>query len=195
MTKQRARQRRDVLELVDEPAPRGIAVTRPTEPDSTIESFEEFYRRELPRLLVLARALAGDLAAEDLAQESMLVAYRQWSRISELASPVGFVRGVCAHKAVSLVRRRLSERRALRRFAVRPVSAVDPMTGDRDQFWAEVRRLPRRQAQVTALFYALDLPISEVAATLGCAEGTVKAHLSRARSELAIRLAVTEDPS
>ena len=28
------------------------------------ESFETFYTRELPRLLVLARALAGDLAAD-----------------------------------------------------------------------------------------------------------------------------------
>ena len=69
------------------------------------------------------------------------------------------------------------------------------MTGDGDRFWAEVRRLPRRQAQATALFYALDLPVSEVAATRGCAEGTVKAHLSRARSGLAVRLGTTEEQS
>jgi RNA polymerase sigma-70 factor (ECF subfamily) len=75
------------------------------------------------------------------------------------------------------------------------VSTVEPLTGDREQFWAEVRRLPRRQAQATALFYALDLPVSEVAATLGLAEGTVKVHLSRARTELADRLAATEERS
>jgi RNA polymerase sigma factor (sigma-70 family) len=193
--KQPRRRHRDVLELVDESARHGSIVTHPHEPEAPLESFEEFYRREQPRLLVLARALAGDLAAEDVAQESMLVAYRQWPRISDLASPVGYVRGICAHKAVSLVRRRLSERRALLRLAGRPVSTVEPMTGDREQFWAEVRRLPRRQAQVTALFYALDLPVSEVAATLGCAEGTVKVHLSRARSELAVRLTATEERS
>jgi DNA-directed RNA polymerase specialized sigma24 family protein len=43
------------------------------------------------------------------------------------------------------------------------------------------------------LFYALDLPVAEVAATLGCAEGTVKVHLSRARKELASRLGATEE--
>ena len=67
--------------------------------------------------------------------------------------------------------------------------------GDGDRFWSEVRRLPKRQAQVTALFYALDLPVSEVAHTLGCADGTVKVHLSRARAELATRLGTTEEQS
>jgi RNA polymerase sigma factor (sigma-70 family) len=193
MTKSQRPSSRDVIELVDETSRPGP----PSDPDIpvTLESFEDFYRRELPRLVVLARALTGDLVAEDVAQESMLVAYRQWSRISALASPAGYVRGICAHKSVSLVRRHLSERRALHRLASRLTSIVDPLAGDSERFWAEVRRLPRRQAQVTALFYVLDLPVSEVATTLGCAEGTVKVHLSRARAELATRLGTTEDPS
>jgi RNA polymerase sigma-70 factor, ECF subfamily len=195
MTKQPPRRHRHVLELVDESALHRVTVTHAHEPEAPLESFEDFYRREQPRLLVLARALAGDLVAEDVAQESMLLAYRQWPRISTMASPAGYVRRICAHKAVSLVRRRLSERRAILRLAGRPVSTVEPLTGDREQFWAEVRRLPRRQAQATALFYALDLPVSEVAATLGLAEGTVKVHLSRARTELADRLAATEERS
>ena len=193
MTKSQRQRSRDVIELVDETSRPGLPPAAQTL--TALESFEDFYRRELPRLLVLARALAGDVAAEDLAQESMLVAYRQWSRIATLGSPAGYVRGICAHKSVSLVRRRLSEGRALRRLAGRPVSTAEPMSGDGDRFWAEVRRLPRRQAQATTLFYALDLSVSEVAATLGCAEGTVKAHLSRARSELAVRLGTTEEPS
>lgn len=193
MTKSPREQSRDVIELIDEPSRPGPSPAGSDFP--TTESFEDFYRRELPRLLVLARALAGDLAAEDVVQESMLVAYRHWSRIGRLASPAGYVRGICSHKAVSLVRRRLSERRALRRLASRPVASVEPLAGEADRFWAEVRRLPRRQAQATALFYALDLSVSEVAHTLGCAEGTVKAHLSRARSELAVRLGTTEEPS
>jgi RNA polymerase sigma factor (sigma-70 family) len=193
MTKSQRQRSRDVIELVDETSRPGPASAAPRL--AAAESFEDFYRREFPRLLVLARALAGDPAAEDVAQESMLVAYRQWSRIAGLGSPAGYVRGICAHKAVSLVRRHMSERRALRRLASRPVSTVEPLSSDGDRFWAEVRRLPRRQAQATALFYALDLSVSEVAATLGCAEGTVKVHLSRARSELATRLGAPEDLS
>jgi len=158
-------------------------------------SFEDFYRAELGRLVALARGLCSPSVAEDVAQESMLVAYRQWARVSGLGSPAGYVRGICAHQAVSWVRRRMSERRAVRRLAGRPEPQVEPLTGDAAQFWAEVRRLPHRQAQVTALFYALDLPVAEVADALGCAEGTVKVHLSRARAQLATRLGTTEEQS
>jgi RNA polymerase sigma-70 factor (ECF subfamily) len=77
----------------------------------------------------------------------------------------------------------------------RQVAAVEQLPGDSARFWGEVRRLPRRQAQAVALFYALDLPVTEVAATLGCAEGTVKVHLSRARAELSSRLGTPQEQS
>lgn len=48
-------------------------------------------------------------------------------------------------------------------------------------------RRARRQAQAIALYYIYDLAFSEIAATLGCAEGTVKAHLARGRTALALR--------
>src|ERR1700754_1938459 len=64
------------------------------------ESFDDFYRRTYAGLLVLARALVGP-SAEDVAQDAMLVAYRKWGEVSAMASPVGWVRQVCLHKAVS----------------------------------------------------------------------------------------------
>jgi RNA polymerase sigma-70 factor (ECF subfamily) len=195
---QRATRRRgrEVLELVDDHDRTPPAVAEPVSfGPRPAESFETFYTRELPRLLVLARALAGDLAAEDIAQESMLVAYRRWSEIAGLSSPGGYVRGICAHQAVSAVRRTLAERRALRRYASGPVAELATLPADSERFWAEVRRLPRRQAQAAALYYALDLSVADIATTLSCAEGTIKAHLSRARQELARRLEVSEDMS
>jgi RNA polymerase sigma-70 factor (ECF subfamily) len=62
------------------------------------------------------------------------------------------------------------------------------MVTDDGTFWSLVRQLPMRQGQVVALHYALDLPIAEIAVILGCAEGTVKVHLSRARAALAVLL-------
>lgn len=159
----------------------------------SVESFEQFYRREFPRLLVLARALAGDPWAEDIAHDSMLVAYRHWTRISLMDSPAGYVHRICAHKAVSWMRRASAERRALRRVVARGVVTVEPMSADHERFWAEVRRLPRRQAETVALFYGLDLALPVIAETLGCAEGTVKAHLARARAQLSQRFAVSEE--
>jgi RNA polymerase sigma-70 factor (ECF subfamily) len=157
------------------------------------EPFETFYRREFPRLVVLAHALAGHVHAADIAQEAMIVAYRRWDVVCDYASPAGWVRGVCAHKAVSLVRRRAIETRALSRLRLRHLPPIDPLIGDDDAFWQAVRQLPRRQAQVAALFYALDLSVADVATTLDCAEGTVKAHLFRARVALAERFGVDEE--
>jgi RNA polymerase sigma-70 factor (ECF subfamily) len=44
-----------------------------------------------------------------------------------------------------------------------------------------------------ALHYALDLPVADVAEVLGCAEGTVKVHLHRARAALADTLRAAEE--
>jgi RNA polymerase sigma factor (sigma-70 family) len=43
---------------------------------------------------------------------------------------------------------------------------------------------PRQRACVVLRFYE-DLPVTEVAARLGCSEGTVKRHLSDAMTRLA----------
>jgi RNA polymerase sigma factor (sigma-70 family) len=51
-----------------------------------------------------------------------------------------------------------------------------------------VRTLPHRQAQAVALYYLEDLSVQQIAVVLDCAEGTVKAHLAKARHTLAKRL-------
>ena len=145
--------------------------------------FDTFYRREISSLVVLARALAGPAVAEDVAQETMLAVYRRWAEVSGFASPVGWARSVCLHKAVSVARRRSRERRVLQSLGAFRAAPVN--LGEDEQFWAAVRSLPTRQAQSCALHYGLDLPVADVAVALGCAEGTVKSHLSRARAALA----------
>ena len=54
-----------------------------------------------------------------------------------------------------------------------------------------MRGLPQRQAQAAALRYVYDMPVAEIAATLGITEGTIKQHLSRARQALAASLGAT----
>lgn len=151
------------------------------------EPFESFYRREYPRLAALARVLTGPIGAEDHAQEAMLVAFRRWREVSQLADPAMWVRRVCVNIATSGVRRRAAEARALLRLGRRREIRSDPVPSDED-FWAAVRALPRRQAQVVALYYLFDLAIADVAATLNISEGSVKTHLSRARVSLAVVL-------
>ena len=155
------------------------------------EPFESFYRRELPRLTAFAHALCGAGSADDVAQEAMLVAFRRWDEVSGFASPEAWVRRVCANKATSVLRRRGSEARAVLRLATRPVADTPASPGE--AFWAEVRRLPRRQAQAAALRYAYDMSLEDIAVVLECSTGSVKVHLSRARKALAQRLSLDEE--
>ena len=178
--------RSELLELVDR-APADAATPPQPEVPTAPESFEAFYRRQFPQLLVLARALVGPLLAEDVAQEAMLVVYRRWAEVQLLASPEGWARSVCLHKGISLARRRTVEQRVLRQVGSFRTPASERFEED-EKFWELVRGLPRRQAQVVALHFALDLGVAEIASTLDCAEGTVKVHLSRARAALAASL-------
>ena len=59
-------------------------------------------------------------------------------------------------------------------------------------FWQAVRALPKRQAQVAALFYLEDRPIVDIALILQMAEGTVKKHLYDGRKALARTLDLDE---
>jgi RNA polymerase sigma-70 factor (ECF subfamily) len=51
-----------------------------------------------------------------------------------------------------------------------------------------LRRLPEPQRRALVLHHLCDLPVREVAAETGAAEGTVKARLSRGRTALAALL-------
>jgi len=155
------------------------------------ESFESFFSREYRQVLALSYVLCGNAwVAEDLTQEAFLVLFRAGgvrNPAGGVRNPSGYVRTVAANLCRSAVRRRLAEARALARLGRRP-PPVAPLPEPSEGFWEAVRELPHRQAQVAALFYLEDRSLAEVAAMLGLAEGTVKAHLSRARAALAARL-------
>jgi RNA polymerase sigma-70 factor (ECF subfamily) len=158
------------------------------------EAFEPFYAREFPRMVDLAYALSGSrLAAEDLAQEAMIAAHKDWQRVGRLDRPGAWVRRVVMNRSASLYRRRLAELRAIARLG--PLRGAAPAVLDIEsgEFWEAVRRLPERQAQAVALHYLDSLTVSEIADAMGCAENTVKVHLHRGRNALAINLDVEEE--
>ena len=157
------------------------------------ETFEEFYAREFPAVAALAFALSGSrTASEDLAQEAFLAAHRDWARVAGYERPDLWVRRVVSNMSMSMFRRRYAEARALARFARRAGTTMPELSANDAEFWAAVRSLPRRQAQVIALHYLEDRPVAEIAEILGIAAGTVKKHLFDGRQTLAHELGLDE---
>jgi RNA polymerase sigma-70 factor, ECF subfamily len=156
---------------------------------STDVSFDAFFVAEFPRMVAFATAIVGDRAvAEELAQEAMLRAYRNWEVVSGYDRPGAWVRRVTANLASSTRRRRGTESRALERLDRRALTTDVPAGDSSERFWSLVRTLPTRQREAVALHYLEDWPVKQIAEFLGCAESTAKAHLQKARRRLAAAL-------
>jgi RNA polymerase sigma-70 factor (ECF subfamily) len=155
--------------------------------------FDEWYRREHPRLAASLLVVSGDLdAATDSADEAFARALDRWSSVSRMASPTGWTYRV----ALNVLRRRM-RRAQLERRVVRDVSGVPPLELPDPEVWDAVARLPRRQRTAVVLRYVADLPEAEIGKAMGIARGTVAATLAAARRRLQADLepdAVVEVP-
>lgn len=153
-------------------------------------SFRRFYDREVGDVLAYLIAVTGDRGtAEELTQETFARAYRDWERVRDHDRPGAWTHTVAHNLAISRFRRLARESRALLRLGgMRQPGADAAFPGHDEEFWAEVRRLPQRQAQAIVLHYVEDRPVAEIAALMQCAENTAKVHLHRGRRRLAERL-------
>ena len=156
-----------------------------------IEPFERFYAREFRSVVGLALALSGSRSgAEDIAQEAFIAAHKKWEQIGAYDKPEAWVRRVVANLSVSRFRRKANEMKALSRLAGfrNDQASLGALPAEAEHFWAQVRRLPKRQAQAVALHYLEDMAIADIADVLDCSPNTVKVHLHKGRLALAQRL-------
>lgn len=159
------------------------------EPVRVPGSFDAFYRSEYPGVAALLYTLTGSKwVADDLAQEAFLRAHRDWDEVGRMEFPGRWARRVGINLAMSRFRRLRAETQALLKLGRPPTSIDAPLEPEFEEFWAQVRYLPRRQRQVIALYYVDDLSVADIADVLGIADGTVKANLHKARTNLEGRL-------
>ena len=160
-----------------------------TSPGTVATGFDEFFKRELRTLEVLAFGLTGRRnLAEELAQEAMLVVYRRWASLPDDDVRAAFARRVVVNKSVSAFRRLVAEARALNRVRSRPDHTPWVMAEPDERLWRAVRGLPAREAQAITLRYVADLDARAIGEVLGCQEGHVRVILHRARRSLAAAL-------
>ncbi len=151
--------------------------------------FDSFYRVQYPSVVRLAYSLCGSMQiAEELAQEAFVSAHTRWRRVVDFDRPDLWVRRVVINRSISFRRREAIERQAVARVRPERVDAPEPVVDD-EIVWRAMRELSPRQAEVLALFYVEDQPLSGVAEILGLGPETVKTHLKRGRAALAAKLA------
>ncbi len=151
-----------------------------------VVSFEEFYRSEYRAMVALAAAVSGNpAAAEDLAQEALWRAHRQWDRLTTYEKPGAWLRRATINLATNAKRSRRREWRALSR--IQPIHTVDIELSDQG-VWKAVGGLPARQRAAIALYYLEDRSVGDIAEIMECTPNTAKAHLHHGRAALAAKL-------
>ncbi|MGI8916059.1 MAG: RNA polymerase sigma factor [Chloroflexota bacterium] len=151
------------------------------------EAFRRLVESQHERVYRTAYALTGQReAAQEVVQETFLRAWRGLGRFrGEASLATWLTRLAIAAGTDELGRQR--RHRLVRQVLAPPVfGRRDPITlvDQRDELDQALTQLSPKARQVIALRYGLDLSLQEIAATLGCPEGTVKSRLHTALARL-----------
>lgn len=153
--------------------------------DGGVERFRDFYRSSLPQVYgyFLHRVGWDTATAQDLTQDTYLAVVRRLREADHqenLSMP--WVIGVARHKLVDHLRRTARDERKL--CLVRDTVRTDPDLPSEasDQALAVLSSLPAFQRAALALRYLDDLPVPQVAATLGRSVHATESLLARGRA-------------
>ncbi|MDH3294249.1 MAG: sigma-70 family RNA polymerase sigma factor [Acidimicrobiia bacterium] len=151
--------------------------------------FEDVFLDNYERLVSSLTAIVGDRElARDCVQEAFIKASTRWRKISRYDDPAAWIRRVAINRSRDHLRS--STRRQRREVLVSPDAGIDAdSTGLVDSsitLGALLRTLPERQRAAASLYYLEDLPVADIAVSLGISDGAVKYHLNQARSALRV---------
>jgi RNA polymerase sigma-70 factor (sigma-E family) len=163
-----------------------------TEQAQDTPAFEEYAATAWPWLYRFSYLLAGNHAdAEDLAQQTLLQAYRSWARVSRADQPAAYLRRMLTNLYISQRRPRGRRLEVLSDAPPEPRQPPAAAPEDRMVLWPHVAALPPRQRAVIVLRYYEQLSEREIAEALDCSTGNVKSTAHRALRTL--RAAVGPD--
>ena len=86
--------------------------------------------------------------------------------------------------ALNVVKRELRRRYRFAAGTPAPEQSLSQERVERLDVADAIRRLPKRQQYAVTLYYIGDLSVAQIAHLMSISEGTVKAHLSQARTTL-----------
>lgn len=169
--------------------------------------FKEYVVAQSHALRRTAYLMCGDWhQAEDLVQATLLRLYRSWGRVQRSGNRDAYVRQVLVRCLID--ERRRSWRRE-RPFGELPEAGLhvrdedvvdhdagfDVDLGNRDEIFAALAKVPKRQRATLVLRYWEDMSVEQVAHALDCSVGTVKSQSARGLATLRLLLRPIAEPS
>lgn len=161
-------------------------------------AFESLFRRHQPAMYRLALHFTGSAeTAADVTQEAFIKAWSKLPRLRDEAAFAGWVRSILLNGARD-AGRSSQPVRSLEEDPRGAEAVVDNglLPGEgmaqaqvRETVRRAVMSLPDHQRTVVVMHHLEDMPVDEIAATLGLPKGTVVSRLARGRDMLKKKLA------
>lgn len=145
-----------------------------------LEAFEELVMRYRPAVVRLARTIVGADYAEDVAQESLLLAFRALPGIEEPRKFGAWLSAITRHRALRFNKSEtphLSKRVPMDEALLEKIEAIARPLADKDRDEAMVRALnslPADYAMPLRLRFLDEMPLNRIAAFMGIPLSTVK---------------------
>jgi RNA polymerase sigma-70 factor (ECF subfamily) len=149
------------------------------------ESFSRLCERHYPALVAIAYSQLADRGlAEDTAQEALLVAYRDITKLKDTGRFLPWLAAICRNTAIDMARARTREKRAGTEDCG-PVADFCHHENDTVGVTREIIfGLTPDVRDIIMLRYYNEMTYEQIAATLGVSEEAVNGKLRRARSTI-----------
>jgi RNA polymerase sigma-70 factor, ECF subfamily len=170
-----------------------------------LEAFEQLVVRYRPAVVRLAGTVVGPVHAEDVAQESLLLAFKALPSIEEPRRFAAWLSAITRHRALRFnqsedkhVRKRVALDEALLEnieALARPAAGRDgdPAVRKRDEeMLAALDSLPPDYAMPLRLHFLDDMPLKRIAAFMGVPLSTVKWRIHQGKKLLRARVETTD---
>lgn len=147
---------------------------------SDAADFDTFYMRHWPSLLraMIRRCRNDRELAEDITQQTFLIAYRRRDRLSEVANHEAWLHAVARNAATKYLRRRQAEEDLIRKVAAgapgAPWSGFDTTLHD-----LLARVLTDRQRRIIIYRYLEDQSLQSIAETLNLSKRTINYEIRK----------------
>ena len=162
-----------------------------------LEAFEQLVVRYRPAVVRLARSIVGTDDAEDVAQESLLLAFKALPTIEEPGKFAAWLSAITRHRALRFNKSEIvhsSKRVALDEALLEKIEALTKPLAENELNELMIESLdnmPADYAMPLRLHFLDDMPLKRIAAFMGLPLSTVKWRIHRGKKLLKAKVEMT----